>query len=593
MEQTTRPGIGRLLQISGAKKTQLVLSAFLAVLSSFLSLAPYVILYLALGTLLAPDFGPAQFEEIKNLSLIAVAAACARYLLFFLSSTASHVAAFDILYALRSTLCAHLGKLPMGYFTARQTGKIKKILSEDVEEVEIFIAHHIPDTVAGIVQPLLIVGYLFFIDWRLALAALVPLPLAFVLQRNAFGKDKGHELRAGYYDALETMNGSIVEYIRGMPVVKIFNQTVESFTRMKASALAYKFYIEKWTRETAPSWAVFVVVTSSGLFFILPFGLYLYCTGGIALPELLLFLLLGSAYMNPVFKLAMMGAKLQQMLEGLYRVDSILQTPPIPETESPLVPEGNAVEFRKVSFGYGKKQVLNELSFLLPEGSLTALVGPSGAGKSTVGRLLLRMWDIEEGEILIGGVNIKDMRMQDLMRRVAFVFQDGFVFSDTVRENIRMGREDASDEDILRAAKAAQCLDFIEKLPKGLDTRIGEGGEAHLSGGEKQRLSLARIALKDAPIIVLDEATAFNDAENEARIQEAFAPIMRGKTVIVIAHRLSTVTDADAVLVIRDGRLAQTGRHAELVLEDGLYRGMWQAHTEAQTWTLQREEQPC
>ena len=267
MEQTQRPGIGRLLQISGAKKTQLALSAFFAVLSSILSLAPYIILYLALGTLLAPDFGPAQLEEIKNLGLAAVAAACARYLLLFLSATASHVAAFDILYALRSTLCAHLGKLPMGYFTARQTGKIKKVLSEDVEEVEAFIAHHIPDTVTGIVQPLLIVGYLFFIDWRLALVALVPLPLAFVLQRNAFGKDKGHELRAGYYDALETMNGSIVEYIRGMPVVKIFNQTVESFTRMKAAALAYTFYIEKWTRETAPPWAVFVVVTSSGLFF--------------------------------------------------------------------------------------------------------------------------------------------------------------------------------------------------------------------------------------------------------------------------------------------------------------------------------------
>ncbi|MDR2820340.1 MAG: ABC transporter ATP-binding protein/permease [Desulfovibrio sp.] len=586
MQQAQRPGIGRLLEISGAKKLHLGVSAVFAVLSSLLSLAPYIIIYLVLGKLLSPEFGPGQYAEIRSLGLLAVASAVGRYILLFISLMASHIAAFDILYNLRVTLCAHLGKLPLGYFTSRQTGKIKKILSEDVEELEQFIAHHIPDIVTGIVQPLLIVAFLLAIDWRLALAALVPLPLAFLLQQRAFGKAKAVEFRAEYHNALETMNGTIVEYVRGMPVVKIFNQTVESFTRMKAATLAYKFLIEKITKANAPAWALFVVVTSSGLFFILPFGLWFYFTGSLSLSVLLMFLMLGSAYMTPVLQLALIGGQLRHLLEGLYRVDAVLREPPAAEPGLPRPPEGNAVEFRHVRFSYGQQDVLKDISFSLPEGSVTALVGPSGAGKSTIGRLLLRMWDVDAGEIRLGGVNIRDMATPDLMRQVAFVFQDGFVFSDTVRENIRMGKEDASDEEILRAAEAAQCLEFIRQMPRGLDTVIGEGGEVHLSGGEKQRLSMARVILKNAPIIVLDEATAFTDAENEVKMQDAFAQLMRGKTVIVIAHRLSTITDADAIYVIRDGGIQERGRHEELVAAGGLYQAMWQAHTAAQTWTL-------
>jgi ATP-binding cassette subfamily B protein len=593
MEQHPRPGIGRLLKISGAKKLHLGLSAFFAVISSLLSLAPYIIIYLALRELLTPGFGADGYEKIRDLGLLAAAAALGRYVLLFVSLMASHIAAFDILYNLRSTLCAHLGSLPMGWFTARQTGKVKKILSEDVEELELFIAHHIPDIVTGIAQPLLVVAFLFAVDWRLALVALLPLPLAFLLQRKAFGEDKAVEYRSEYHNALETMNGSIVEYIRGMPVVKIFNQTVESFTRMKAAALAYKLFIEKITRLIAPPWAVFVVVTSSGLFFVLPFGLWFYFSGSLSLPALLLFLTLGSAYMAPVLKLARMGGQLRHLLEGLYRVDAVLRESPVAEPPAPRAPQGSAVEFRNVSFGYGKKPVLRDVSFHLPEGSVTALVGPSGAGKSTIGRLLLRMWDVEKGEILIGGVNVKDISTPDLMRRVAFVFQDDFVFSDTIRENIRMGRDNATDEDIMRAAEAAQCLEFIDRMPDGLDTRTGEGGDVHLSGGERQRLSMARVILKDAPIIVLDEATAFADAENEAKIQDAFARLTREKTVIVIAHRLSTITDADAIYVIRDGVIEEQGGHGELVRGNGLYSDMWRAHTSAQTWTLRTEEGTC
>lgn len=587
------PALRRLLSIAGEKKIYLFISALLAVFSCVLSLAPYIITYLALNMLLAPSFGPDQYSEIMRLGLFAVAFAVGRYALMLLSLMASHIAAFDILYNLRSRLCAHLGKLSMGYLTTHRNGRIKKILSEDVEELETFIAHHIPDVVSGLALPLMVVLYLCTVDLRLAVVALLPVPLALFLQHLAFAKGKKENYREQYHVALEDLNGTIVEYVRGMPVVKIFNQTVESFTRLKAAALAYKAFIEKITLTTAPTWAVFVVVTTSGLLFLLPFGMWFYLDGSLDLPTLFLFLMLGAGYMGPILKLALMGGQLEHLLLGLSRVDEILAEKPIPEPQYPKSPERSDIAFHDVSFSYGAGTVLDAVSFAIPEGSVTALVGPSGAGKSTIGKLLLRMWDVNRGKVSIGGVDVRDMATDELMRRVSFVFQDAFLFSDTLRENIRMGMRDVTDEDILRAAEAAQCTEFISKMPKGLDTLVGEGGEVHLSGGEKQRVSMARVILKNAPVVVLDEATAFADAENEARIQAAFAEIMRDKTVIVIAHRLSTITDADNILVMAEGRLVQQGTHRELAEQAGVYRGMWQAHVAAKGWILHTEGASC
>ncbi|VVS94548.1 ABC transporter ATP-binding protein [Desulfoluna spongiiphila] len=586
MKHGTSSRFTRLFEIAGQKKRLLTLSAIFAAASSLLALVPYLFIYLIMERLLSTSLGIRDYEALRVLSCAALGGVILRYLLFFASTMFSHVAAFNILYGLRAAVVNHLGTLHMGYFTESRSGGIKKILSEDVEEIEQFIAHHIPDLVSGVSLPVVTIAYLFTVDWRMALIALLPLPVALFFQYIALGTSDRDQLMQQYHDAHEAMNGTIVEYVRGMPVVKVFNQTVDSFSRLKQFVYAYRDFVNQWTERVAPPWALFTVITASSLFFILPFGVWFYLAGSLSLPKLLLFLMLGSGYMIPLLKVAMMGGNLARILEGVSRIDAILSQPGISESSATRMPSGCTIEFDDVGFGYGHSKVLHHTSFRMEEGSVTALVGPSGAGKSTIAQLLLRMWDVDSGQIRIGGVDIRKIPHRTLMDHVGFVFQDVFIFSDTVYENIRMGKEEASHDEVMKAAEAAQCLDFIRALPDGIHTVIGEGGAVHLSGGERQRISLARILLKDAPIVVLDEATAYADAENEAKIQTAFARIMKDKTVIVIAHRLSTITDADTILVIDKGQVAESGSHERLIQTPGLYRSMWKAHTEARDWTF-------
>jgi ATP-binding cassette subfamily B protein len=479
-----------------------------------------------------------------------------------------------------------MGGLSMGYFTEKSSGEIKKVLSEDVEQIELFVAHHIPDMVAGVVLPFMTIAYLFIIDWRMALIALIPLPIALLLQIAMMGGSEHKNLMKKYHSLLEKMNGTIIEYIRGMPVIKIFNQTVTSFSRFKDSVYGYRDCTLVINKKGTPPWAAFTVIVSSSLFFILPFGIWFYIKGTIELPTLFLCLMLGAGYMVPLFKLALMGGHLRQINEGVKRIDKIFSELEMPDAVMPKVPENNTIEFKNVNFSYKEKTVLHDINFEIKEGTVTAFVGPSGAGKTTIAHLILRMWDIDNGEILIGGVNIKDISREKLMDRIGFVFQDIFMFSDMVYENICMGAENVQEEDIIHAAKAAQCHEFIEGLPAGYNTIIGEAGTIHLSGGERQRIAMARIILKNAPIIVLDEAIAYADAENEVKIQRAFVKIMKKKTVIVIAHRLSTITDADQIIVIDEGKIADKGTHTELLKSGNLYKRMWDAHISARKWTL-------
>lgn len=571
-----------LFSLAKQHKGKLTLSALLSVLSAGLTLVPFYIIYLIAIELLEP---PIEQALVWQLVWYFVAAVIGRFLLLFVAMIISHIAAFGILYDLRIKLAQQLGDLPMGFFNQRTTGGIKKVLSEDVERIELFIAHHIPDLAAGIALPLMAVILFFVLDWRMALAALLPLPLAFFTLFLVY-RDADTVMKE-WQDSLEEMNGTIVEYVRGMPVVKVFNQTVQSFTRFQGSVYGYRDITVKFTHQMSPPWGVFMAIAASSLFFILPVGVWLYIQGSLELPLLLFFLILGAGYLNTLPQVVQFGSWIRLINEGVSRIDDILQHSPIEVPAKPRLPKQYDVEFRNVSFAYNDKQVLQNINLKAAEGTVTALVGPSGAGKTTMARLIPRFWDIQEGEILVGGVNIKEMTPETLMDKVAFVFQDIFMFTDTVFENIRMGMADATKTDVILAAQAAQAHEFIIQLPQGYQTVIGEGGDTHLSGGEKQRISIARAILKNAPIVILDEATAFADPENEVKIQDAFSELLQDKTVIVIAHRLSSITDADQIVVIDEGQIVEQGQHKQLLAQPTLYKRMWDAHTAAQDWAFQ------
>jgi ATP-binding cassette subfamily B protein len=579
-----KKGLGRLLEITGQRKITMIFSSFFAVLSAAMALVPFVIIYLISIAMLDP---PIQRDYVWKLVWLASGAVVLRFVFMYISAFLSHVAAFDILYGIRKQLTQHLAILPMGYFTNRTSGGIKKILNEDVEDIELFIGHHFPDLSAAIALPVMTLVYLFVTDWRLALVTIIPLPFAFVAQLATFSdRDK---LMRQYHAALEKMNGIIVEYVRGMPVVKVFNQQVESFTRLKESVYAYRDFVNMWGRKSTPSWAAFTVIINTSLFFILPAGVWFYVKGTLEISTLLLFLLIGVGYTAPLMRVAHYGGLLRKINDGVKNIDAIFSQPVCDTSDKPEVPVTHDIELRDVNFSYGEKQVLKSVSFTTRENTITALVGPSGAGKSTIAHLILRLWDIKEGEILIGGMNINNIPLNELMNKIAFVFQDSFIFNDTVYENIRMGRKGATAKQVTEAAKAAQAHDFITSLPKGYWTVIGNGGTC-LSGGECQRISIARAILKDAPIIILDEAISFADPENGSRIQNALSTLIAGKVVIVIAHRLSTITDVDQIVLLDQGTGMGKGTHGELLKTQSLYKRMWESHISAQDWEFIHEE---
>ncbi len=574
-------GISCLLQIAGRKKFLLIVSSIYSVVSEIFALVIFFIIYLVTVELLNP---PIEWNHIWTYIGIALVALVGRMILKYCSTILSHISAFNILYELRVAISKHLGSLNMGYFSHHNTGSLKKILNEDVEQIELFVAHHIPDLAAGIAIPVLTTIFLFLFDWRLALAMLIPVPLAFIALNLAFSKNKNE--MENYHQAMEHMNNTIIEYVRGMPVIKIFNQTVQSFTRFQSTVYTYRDFCNDWTERSIAYWATFVALLGAPLLFILPVGIWLYLTGQLQLPVLILFLIIGVGYMKPVYNLMKVGSMLAQITEGVRRVDSILEQKGLPESENPQTPESYSIEFQNVDFAYDENQILHDVSFKIHEGKTFALVGPSGSGKTTIANLTARLWDIDKGKILIGGVNIKDISLDYLMDKTALVFQDVFIFSDTVMENIKMGRENVNDEDVIAVAKAANIHDFIiEELPEGYQTLIGESG-VHLSGGEKQRISLARAMLKDAPIVVLDEATAFADPENEVKIQEAFSELLKNRTVLIIAHRLSTITDSDEIMVLDEGRIVEKGTHEKLLEDRNLYWEMWESHNSARKWTF-------
>jgi ATP-binding cassette subfamily B protein len=581
-KKKSKTGLARLLELSGRKKGLLMVSSVLATAHALLTMVPYIIIFYILTELLDGRINNPDIGAWLAWAFVAIVVSA---VLLYSSGMAAHIAAFNILYGLRCNIADKLGRLPMGYLKNRSSGALKKIVADDVELIELFIAHSLPDAVRAAMLPLIILGYLFVVDWRLALVSFLPVLILVVVLPAMSGTSAEKAKIKKYHDSLEEMNAGIVEFVRAMPVMKIFGQSASAFDKYSGTVREFDRHVKDWTRLTAPLWAMIISFLNNALLPLLVFGLHLYFRGGLELSVFFLFLILGVGYIRPAFKLMTVNSEIIKIGQGVKRMDEILFEAEEQKNGAAEVPGEFSLEFRRARFSYVEGiDVIKDVSFKVPQGTITALVGPSGSGKSTAGQLIARFYDLKSGSITLGGVNINEFSTHDLMEHVGFVFQDNMMFHQSIYDNILMGM-DRTKEEVVAAAKAARCHDFIMALPDGYDTRFGGKG-VHLSGGEQQRIQLARVVLKDAPVLVLDEATAFSDPENEHLIMNAINELIRHKTVIIIAHRLSTITEADQIVVLDDGKVDAVGRHGELLEKSRLYSKMWDAHTRAKEFEL-------
>lgn len=593
-----KTGIMRLLEIAGEKKGLLICSGILSMASAIFMLIPYVSVYYILAELLshAADLSAVDGPLMVRWGWIALGSMIAGLITMYLGSMASHIAAFRILYSLRVELAEHIGRLPLGYLNQTSIGAVKKTLEQNVEKIEKFIAHQIPDMFNALATVVVMFAVLFYLNFWMALVCLAAIVLGFGIQASMWVGEQAKENVKLYYDALEEINASAVQYVQGMPAVKVFGQTVHSFRRFYDDMIRYRDLCIRFSDSFQNGFALFKTILASLLSFILPVGVLLLSQNPNSMAfalVLMFFIVLGPGTATPLYRFLYLSSSLRDISEGVDRIDAVFSEPAVPEPQHPKKPETYSVQFDGVSFSYdttgtsARIEALSGISFTAEQGKVTALVGPSGSGKTTIGYLIPRFWDVRGGAVRIGGVDVRQMRTEDLMDTVSFVFQDTFLFFDTLYENIRVGKPGASREEVYAAARAAQCHDFIERLPQGYDTLIGEGG-VYLSGGEVQRVSVARAILKGAPVLVLDEATAFADPENEYKMQMALKELVKEKTVIVIAHRLSSIREADQILVLQEGRIAERGVHAELLDKGGVYRRMWNAYTDAASWVIEK-----
>ena len=594
-----KKGLPRLFEIAGEKKGLLILAGVLSALSACCMLIPYLAVYQVLNNLLenVGEINNVDKEYLTDWGWIAFAGLIGGLLLLYGALMSSHMAAFRILYGLRVRLSEHIGRLPLGYLNNSSTGAIKKALEQNVEMIELFIAHTIPDLVNAAATVAVMFVLFFSLNGWMAAACLLAIVISILVQFSLMFGRKSKDFFRQYFDTSEQMSASAVQYVRGMPVVKIFGQTVASFRQFSQSIYAFKKYALHVCDTYQPGMVWFTVLLNSIVTFILPVGLLLLSRepGNVVLAGVyLFFIILGPGVAAPFHKLTFLASNTREIDEGVNRLDAIFEEKPVPEPVIPQSPHKHDIRFEHVSFSYEntkettRTEALKDISFTAHAGEITALVGPSGSGKSTIANLIPRFWDVTQGAIKIGGINIREIATGQLMDRVSFVFQDSFLFFDTLYENIRVGKPDATEEEVHAAARAAQCDEFIGRLPQGYQTLIGEGG-VYLSGGEEQRVSVARAILKNSPILVLDEATAFADPENEYKMQLALQELIKDKTVIIIAHRLSSIISANQIIVLKEGEIVQKGVHAELSRKEGVYKKMWDAYTDAFQWTLKTE----
>ena len=565
------------------KKTYLAI--FLIFFSALSGIIPYLLTYDLM----------IRFIEANTVTLnylfITSAGICIALLLqsflFYKGLTASHQAAYDTLMELRTKFAEKLSRLPMGDIKARGVGSYKKNFVDDIESTETLLAHMIPEGIPFVIAPVIVYIVLFSLDWRLGFLSLASvfvgmIPI-FIMMRSSL-KKMGH-----YYDSARKMNATIVEYIAGMEVIKIFNRTSSSYENYVMSIENYKKYTLDWFKESWTYMAVYSSILPCTILFLLPVGTIFYINGTLTFPVLAFSLLLTMGLGQPLLRLVEFIPTIPVLKHKIEQLEKTFSGQELIALNKNIKPAHYNVEFRNVTFGYEAQTVIRNISFTAKANNVTAIVGASGSGKSTLAKLLVHFWDVKAGEIMIGGVNIQDFSLEELMDIVSYVSQDIFLFNTTVMENIRIGRPGATDEEVIACAKAAMCHDFITELDRGYETLAGEDGNK-FSGGEKQRLSIARAILKNAPIIVLDEATAFTDPENEDKIQAALNKLIIGKTVIVIAHRLSTIADANNIIVLDKGALISEGTHSQLMKYSEIYQHLWNSHMETVHWGIKVKE---
>ncbi|MDO5707019.1 MAG: ABC transporter ATP-binding protein [Andreesenia angusta] len=572
-EMKKESNIRFILRKSGAHKYKIYLSAFSSAIASLCKLAPYVLVYKIITEIIEKN---PDINSIKNYTILTAIAVILNILFTVIGLASSHMAAFSILYKLRLDSVEHLGHLNLGFFRRNSIGSIKKSLDEDIEKLELFIAHQIPDLFESLVIPIAVIIYLLYLKWWLALLLLVPFILATATQAWMYKSYNESMKEYNYY--LKKLHGTIIQYIHGMNVFKAFNLTAKNF---KNYVDIVHEYLKYWIKICDKSISTYVfgmeLIDSGGILVVIPIGGLLYLSGGLDLPSFVMFLLLGTVFLNSFLKILNLGGNLSMLLMGAENVRKILEENPQYDskaTESKQTIEKGVIEFKNVNFAYEDKNVIKDFSLKIEENTTIALVGPSGSGKTTIGMLIGRFWDIEEGDILIDGKSLKEIPMSELMNSTSFVFQDVFMLNDSIFNNIMLGM-DRTEEEIISACKNAQIHDFIMSLPDGYNTIIGEDSGIKLSGGEKQRISIARAILKDAKIVVLDEVTSYSDIDNERNIQKALKNLLKNKTAVIIAHRLYTIKGSDNIVVLDEGRIAEQGTHDKLLKEKGLYYNLW------------------
>ena len=562
-------------------KGKLVLSIICALISVGGGIIPFIAAYQMMIMFFENS---AAAEKIIYWGIVCIVGFLIKVVFHGTSTTLSHISAYTILEQMRRRVAEKLLKAPLGITQDINAGKIKNIVVDQIENIEIPLAHVIPEGFAALVLPLAVFSYLCVIDFRLALASLITFPLALIPYGMMFGGyNKTYQT---YMESNEHMNNVVVEYVEGIEVVKAFNQSTSSYAKYQKAVESFKQTTLDWFKSTWKFTTLGAVILPTTLLGVLPIGTLLYLLGSTTLPKITMAMLLSMGIVSSLGRFILFFNQLKSIQYSVRAVNKTFDIGELPLAAKEIPIKKHDIRMEQVTFSYtGKEDVIHDVSLEIPEKSFYALVGPSGGGKSTLARLVARFWDTTKGDILIGGINIKKIPLAQLADEVSFVTQDNFLFNCSIIENIRLGNPKATDEEVLVAAKKAQCDDFINKLENGYQSTAGEAGDK-LSGGERQRIAIARAILKNAPIVILDEATSFTDPENEAKIQEAIAQLTEGKTLLVIAHRLSTIKNADKILLIQNGQIVQSGNHDELLRSSSLYHNMWNAHIGAKEWAI-------